>query len=484
MKNFKKIKKFKEPERNQQILLTHVDLNSVAPIGSPVWVIDNIINQLDTSDIENTYNLEVATGQKPIHPKTILKVSLFAIHNCRFSLRKMETDMEKDLCYRWLSGDIRIDHSRFGKFLSQHKEKIVKLFSQVVMLATKEGLVDFEVLGIDSLKLRASASYKEEKNLEGLQKEQSKVEAKLNELLKKFELNEEEEEQVTKLQKRERKLKSSINVLTERINKESEGKIESEKKKILKEEEINITDNDAHKMQQRNGEINPSYSTTIAVDTGNDIITNFRVNEKDNDEVALIPVLKGSQENTGRPHDISIHDSGFFSISNLEKLHVLNQFALMPDKMFDVDMRQTGKFARINFEYDKERNCYICPIGVTMNYTSQFHDKNGRLRFRYENPYACARCPHFKECSKGDTKSISRDSNEELKELMRDNLLQEKYKEVYKMRAHSAECPTGHIKQNLKFKTVLRRGIEKIKMEMSLLFSLHNILKIGKVKYA
>ncbi|MCB1192508.1 MAG: transposase [Leptospiraceae bacterium] len=67
--------------------------------------------------------------------------------------------------------------------------------------------------------------------------------------------------------------------------------------------------------------------------------------------------------------------------------------------------------------------------------------------------YECSRCPHFYNCSNGDTKSISRDFNEELKEQMRNNLLQEEYKEVYKMRAHSAECPTGHIKHNLKFKT-------------------------------
>lgn len=177
-------------------------------------------------------------------------------------------------------------------------------------------------------------------------------------------------------------------------------------------------------------------------------------------------------------------DSGFYSIQNLEELQKMGQFSLMPDKMFEADQEQKNRFARSNFCFDKEKNCYTCPIGIDLPNTSQYKDKNGRLRYRYENVYECARCSYFTSCSKGETKSISRDHNEGLKESMRENLLKEENKELYKKRAHSAESPTGHIKHNLKFKTLMRRGIEKVKMEVSLLLMLHNILKIGKKIFA
>lgn len=279
-------KNFKEPERNQQILMTHVNLNSVAPMGSPVWIIDKIINDLDTSAIEKNYKLDVKTGQRPIHPKTLLKISLYAIHSCRFSLRKMEYDMEHNLDYRWLSGDIRIDHSRFGKFLNINKEHIVKLFTQVVSLAVKEGLIDFEILCIDSFKLRANASYKQERNMESIESEMNRIELKLNELISKAVKNEEDKEQVHKLEMRKAKLESSVKVLSQRINDAAEGKTESEQTKITNETTINITDNDAHKMQDRNGEINSKYSISIGVNAESDIISGFRVNEKDNDAAA------------------------------------------------------------------------------------------------------------------------------------------------------------------------------------------------------
>jgi hypothetical protein len=62
---------------------------------------------------------------------------------------------------------------------------------------------------------------------------------------------------------------------------------------------------------------------------------------------------------------------------------------------------------------------------------------------------------------------------------MREKLQQEVNQELYKVRAHTAEAPYGCIKRNWNFTHVLRRGITTVAMEVALLFSLHNILKLG-----
>jgi hypothetical protein len=62
---------------------------------------------------------------------------------------------------------------------------------------------------------------------------------------------------------------------------------------------------------------------------------------------------------------------------------------------------------------------------------------------------------------------------------MREKLQQEVNQQIYRLRAHTAEAPYGCIKRNWKFTHVLRRGIAKVAMEVALLFSLHNILKLG-----
>jgi transposase len=124
------------PNRRQQLLFTQIDLESIAPLGSALRTIDALVDKFDTSAIEAEYDLESEQGREPLHPKTLIKVALSALHNCRFSLRKMEYDTGAHLGYRWLTGDEGIDHSTMGKFLDKYKEQIIFITHVQVMTAT------------------------------------------------------------------------------------------------------------------------------------------------------------------------------------------------------------------------------------------------------------------------------------------------------------------------------------------------------------
>ena len=101
------------PNRDQMLLVTQVRLADYAPEGGAVRIINDMVDTLDTSAIEATYDVQSEGGRPPFHPKTILKVALLAIHNCRFSLRKMEADTRDNLCYQWLTGAMKICATRF-----------------------------------------------------------------------------------------------------------------------------------------------------------------------------------------------------------------------------------------------------------------------------------------------------------------------------------------------------------------------------------
>jgi len=88
------VRSFIIPDRKQKLLLTEVDLNNIAPLGSVLRYIDELIDMFNTSKIEKVYDLESEQDRNPIHPKTYIKVGLYALYNCRFSLRKMEYDIE------------------------------------------------------------------------------------------------------------------------------------------------------------------------------------------------------------------------------------------------------------------------------------------------------------------------------------------------------------------------------------------------------
>jgi transposase len=63
------------PNRDQILLFTKVDLSTGAPEGSVVALINDMVDSLDTSAIENEYRTESDDGRPPFHPKTMLKVA-------------------------------------------------------------------------------------------------------------------------------------------------------------------------------------------------------------------------------------------------------------------------------------------------------------------------------------------------------------------------------------------------------------------------
>lgn len=473
------MKTFKIPNREQQLLFATVKLETIAPIGSPLRTIDELVDKLDTGKIEDTYDFETKTGARPMHPKTLIKVALYALHNCRFSLRKMESDTQFHLGYRWITGDEKIDHSTMGKFLSRFSEELAELFSQVVMIGVEHELIDFEVLNVDTVKIRANASYKQFRDLKGIREEKKKIKKKLKELLNDSEQEAAEEQRI--LAARIEKLEWAKKELEQRIRKESED--ETKQQKLREEKKINLTDPDCELMQQANREINSAFAITMSSDAANDFITHVRVQEHQNDAEALMPAIEGSRETTRFRHEIVNADSGFSSVENLEKLQEDKQDALIPDRRMEAENRgvsSKGDYDRSHFSYDAVNDIYICPQSKQLQNKSS-SKQNGRTYNLYYNQDACGSCKQRKKCTKGKYRTISRDENEAIKEEMRARLKDPENQKLYKKRAHAIESPFGQIKHNLKYRIVMRRGRKKVLMELSLLGMLHNILKIGDV---
>jgi transposase len=394
----------------------------------------------------------------------------------------MEQDTVNNLAYRWLTGDMAVDHSTMGYFLVRFRMEIVELFRQVVEVCEEQGLVEFDLLAIDSVKLRANASYKQSKTLEGLEKEEEKLKGRLEDILDTAgDAHGAEASERRTLERRAEKVWEAKKILRDRVRaKMPEASVE-QKKELLEKEKVNVTDPDAHIMQQANGEKNPAYSITTTTDVGHDILTHIQVNEQDNDAAALGEAIEGSRLNTEEKHEEVEADAGFASMENYESLEAEGQQALIPDRRMEVEERGTGakgEYDRSKFSYGESSDTYRCPAGKVLKNTGSVA-VNGRSYDRYENAAACAGCAHRSECTRGSHRRVLRDQNEEVRERMRAKLKKKGSQRRYNKRAHAAESPYGNVKWNLKFRAVMRRGREKVLMEVALLFMLHNMLKVA-----
>lgn len=478
---------FIRPKRDQLVMLETVDLRSAAPEGSAVDIIDKVVESMDTRRFEARYNLESAQGQNPIHPKTLLKVCLLAICNGRFTTRKMEEDSKYNLAYKYLTGCQSIDHSTFGGFINKNRAAITNVFSQTVDICKEKNLIDFKVLGIDSVKLRANASYKNQKNSKGLEKRRQKIRQRIEDLLNNVEnenLDQTQRRELERLQKKQAKIMAAAGVLNQRLAEAARNATPEEAARLETEMNINITDHGTQIMQQANGQTNPNYSITTATNNCNDVITHFQVNPGDNDGEALIPAIEGSKNNVGQYHDHTLADSGFGTFDNLENLSDGRTNLLMPDRRLEAEQNcrtAKGNYDRSHFAYNSASDYYVCPQGQILPLKGEAN--NGQAK-RYANPKACRQCLNRIQCTKSLCRVIIRDNREYLKETMRQKLSQAENQKCYNLRAHVAESPFGCVKWNWKIIALLRRGAEKVQADVALIFSVHNILKLRTVWYA
>ena len=72
-------------------------------------------------------------------------------------------------------------------------------------------------------------------------------------------------------------------------------------------------------------------------------------------------------------------------------------------------MAVDGKYVRADFDYDKERDLYVCPGGKELKTSGRVHD--GTTLKYIAKRSDCGECPLKPECTTGRERRLSRDVN-------------------------------------------------------------------------
>ena len=139
---------------------------------------------------------------------------------------------------------------------------------------------------------------------------------------------------------------------------------------------------------------------------------------------------------------------------------------------------QKGQIKKKEFEYDKEYDYYICPVGQILKYSTT--DREGYRQYK-SNPKECATCPLREQCTKSNnmTKVITRHIWQEYKDEVNERRLTEEFKDIYPKRKESiervfADCKEQH---NLRFTRV--KGLKRNQHQVLMIFACHNLKKMA-----
>lgn len=439
----------------------------------PARIVNAVVEMLD---LERVYAWYKEEGKPAYHPQMMLKVLFYSYLIGNMSCRKMEAGLQLRADYVFLSGDQVPDFRTLNAFRTRHMAELPGLFTQIVMLCSVLGMIDFKHLALDGQKIQANANFRNnvdrargKKQLERIRKGMTKLlEQEPNDAL----TQEKIDERIKLLERKEIRLAQTLAVLES---------YEDEKASL------NMVDSDAKIMTHKDRRILPSYNQQSAVDGTFGVTCAVATTQAGDKPDDLFSMVDAAKENAGGSFDTVLADSGFSDYETLRAMEEDREETFhVPDKRQEVvDSGETarGAYDKSKFQVGNDGLSMICPEGKDMHIASESRFDDGHIERIFVGT-GCAECPNRAACtkSKDGKRRVSYDSREPFRDIMRERLHDSAGREAYRRRQGIVESNHGHDQKNLGWRQHHLRSLPKAALEFQLLRLAGNIGKIARYK--
>lgn len=434
----------------------------------PVRAYDAFVEALDLNELGIILD-EDKIGNSEYYPKSMLKLIVYGCSYGTRSSRKLERATHHNCSFIWLMGGLKPDYKTISNFSKNNRQVLKKVLKQCARLCVKLNLIEGNTLFVDGTKIRGNASIKNTWTKDKCERHLKQIDQRIESILSECDAVDKREEGQSSLVKMEDELKD-------------QKKLKSKVKEIIKELEqgkkkyINSTDSDCTKFKSRQGS-HAGFNAQIVVDEKHGLIVNSDVVSEGNDLNQFSEQINQANEILNKKCNVACADAGYANTDDLKKIDDQNIKVIVPSQK-QASKKELKPFDKANFIYDAQKDCYICPQGHQLPYSSFCQHKNHKV-YQIANKSICRSCICFGTCTKSKQgRRVRRLLHEDVKLKLESQYKQPDSQAIYKLRQQKAELPFGHIKRNLGVNAFLLRGLDGVKAEASILFSCFNISRM------
>jgi transposase len=141
----------------EQAFLMPPSLRDWLPEDHLAWFVIETVGGLDLQAFYSAYRAD-GHGRAAYDPAVMVCLLTFAYSTNEYSSRGIERRCRQDIAYRVITANQVPDHATVARFVVRHQGPLAGLFTQVLELCGRAGLVGSGVVAVDGTKLRGSAS--------------------------------------------------------------------------------------------------------------------------------------------------------------------------------------------------------------------------------------------------------------------------------------------------------------------------------------
>ena len=492
-----------------------VDLQRQLVPGTFEHALDYLIDhELDLSGFDARYRNDAA-GACAYPPAMLLKVVLFAYSQGIVSSRGIERACREHVTFIALSGDSAPHWTTIAAFVSGLGDEVARLFSQVLLLCDRQGLIGREMFAIDGVKLPSNASKGKSGTRADFQRQAKRFERSAQTMLARHRQNDTRPVEAGLDEKTARRIERLQHGAAE-LRRWLKANPEDRKGARGRIRKSNRTDPDSAKMATNKGVIQ-GYTGVAAVDSQHQIIIAAQAHGTGSEHELLLPMIDATE---GQRSDQTLitADAGYHSKQNVELLAARSTPALiadngmrqrderfkaqakykaLPDPLYDKahPKKKGAKHYRPqDFDYDPKTGICICPAGKKLYQNGANCKHNGLIGTKFQGAQRdCLRCEQRDKCLRTPKTTKTRQvmffrgkaatDKPDYVELMKQAIDSKRGRELYGQRFATVEPVFGNIRANKRLDRFTLRGREKVDGQWKLFCLVHNIEKLAHHGY-
>ena len=470
-----------------QVWLLPPSIEELIPDDHICFLVEALVDAIDFKAFDFKY---AGAGHPAYHPRVLLKILVMGVMDRVRSSRRLAKNARENVVYMFLSEKLSPDFRTISDFRKDNPEVVKKIFRYTVELGKQEGLLDLSHLSTDGSKIKANASNKRvhtgdelefllrfvDEELEEWARQDTKEDGILGDLRGFDQLPGKSKKTVQKAaQYYVRKLREKGSIFKEEITDTLEQVFKESKERGSRQ--TSVTDPESRFIKNGKGKIELSYNTQITVDNTRFILSSD-VCQDAADMKQLDPQVLQVEDNIGSSHEgvAWSFDAGYFGGANIKFLLDKKIDGCIPDNK----KRIMNPYDKGRFRYDMESDEYLCPEGRRLKFLGEHFDKQKNMTVRVYTGEECLGCKVQSKCThkKDGIRYIKDFPYEAQRNTMREKMKTPRAKEIYALRSRTVEPVLGDIKENKGLTSFLTRGLERVKVEFTLVCIASNLKKI------
>lgn len=464
-------------ENREQMTFMPMCLDDYIESDNICRIIAAYVGSLDMAILGFKYAKLSDTGRPPHNPASMLMLYLYGYLNRIRSSRRLEAEAKRNIEVMWLMEQVTPDDKTICNFRKDNASALKKAFREFSLWCNRQGLYGRELIAVDGTKIRANNSRRNIHTKKNTELFLSVTEKKISEYMDRLEEND-----TLKEAARTPSSGAILEALT-RLN-ERKAELEDWRDRIEANDGVSIAeiDPDCQIMKQGGNAraLDACYNVQTVVDSKNKLIVDFEVTNCPDEKGALPKMTEAAKEVFGVEEITALADKGYYDPGDIAKCEQ-NQTTCFVSSMISGIRAPDPAFDHEQFWYDKERDCYICPMGKEIPFKRI--KKSGKLIGKeYHNSVACYGCPMHEKCTKGKrARAIFRNPNQGALDAVDARMRTDAGRQLYKKRKEIVEHPFGTTKRSWGFGNFICRGLEKTTGEQALVFLAYNFRRVFSI---